>query len=179
MKVNKGDRLKVIDNRKGTFYAIANSDFDTEDEWYDVLLDQEYLAGLNNVWCKGEKVPARKGISNIEVIDRILNKRPIFRFDLIQDTGGVKTVTITNYTNHPIHDYVYDDPDTGVVKYIDKKDFNNFSSGRVYLHENNKAEALKIIRESLENRLSNTYASYVRAMNLYNMFDFVTSKEAE
>lgn len=106
--------------------------------------------------------------------------KTIFRFDLNSDTGEVKLVPITNYKPYqysPKHTYVYDDPDTGVFKYIDNEDFNTFTSGRVYLHENNKVEALKIIRESLENRLNNTYASYVRAMNLYNMFDFVASKE--
>lgn len=67
MKIEKGRKLLIKDKRKGNFFAIANKDFDTDDEWYDVILDQDYLEGMANDWVRGESVPARKGISEVEV----------------------------------------------------------------------------------------------------------------
>ena len=67
MKISKGTKLIVNDRRIGNFFAIANSDFDTDDEWYDVVLDQEHLSGSANDWIKGEHVPTRNGISNISI----------------------------------------------------------------------------------------------------------------
>lgn len=69
MKITKGTKVKVNDARKGIFYAKANSNFDTEDEWYDLILEQDYLEGLNNDWVRGEYVPVRKGISYIEIME--------------------------------------------------------------------------------------------------------------
>lgn len=68
MKILKGTKLRVDDRRKGKFFAVANSDFDTEDEWYDIVLDQDYLEGMSNDWVKGEHVPARNGLSQLIVI---------------------------------------------------------------------------------------------------------------
>lgn len=68
MKILKGTKLRVDDKRKGKFLAVANSDFDTEDERYDVVLDQNYLEGMANDWVRGEQVPARNGISKLTVI---------------------------------------------------------------------------------------------------------------
>jgi hypothetical protein len=69
MKITKGTKVKVNDKRKGIFYARANSNFDTKDEWYDLILEQDYLEGMSNDWVRGERVPARKGISYIEIIE--------------------------------------------------------------------------------------------------------------
>ena len=69
MKISKGTKLRVDDKRKGRFFAEANSDFDTEDEWYDILLDQDYLGGMSNDWVRGEHVPARNGLSRITIIE--------------------------------------------------------------------------------------------------------------
>lgn len=70
MIIKKETKLKISDNRKGVYYAIANNDFDTEDEWYDVRLDQDYLDGMSITWYRGDKIPARKGIVyNVEIID--------------------------------------------------------------------------------------------------------------
>lgn len=67
MIIRKGTKLEIRDRRKGRFYAIANADFDTNDEWYDVILEQDYLEGLANDWVRGEHVPARNGISEVRV----------------------------------------------------------------------------------------------------------------
>ena len=69
MKISKDTKLRVDDKRKGRFFAVANSDFDTEDEWYDILLDQDYLEGMNNDWVRGEHVPTRNGLSRITIIE--------------------------------------------------------------------------------------------------------------
>lgn len=105
------------------------------------------------------------------VVPNIKEKaKPIYRYDLDTRTGTVKAVIISDYSVHPIHDYVYDDPDTGAVKYIDGKDFGVFSSGRVYLLDDDKEKALKIIKESLEIRAINTYSSYLKAQKLRDLF---------
>ena len=67
MKITKGTKLLVRSSRKGNFLAVANSDFDTDDEWYDIILDQDYLEGMANDWVKGEHVPARNGIDKLEI----------------------------------------------------------------------------------------------------------------
>ena len=67
MKIKKGTKLLIKDKRKGTFLAIASEDFDTDDQWYSVILDQDYLEGMANDWIRGENVPARKGLSEVEV----------------------------------------------------------------------------------------------------------------
>ena len=69
MNITKGTKVKVNDKRKGIFYARANSNFDTDDEWYDLILDQDYLDGMSTDWVRGERVPARKGLSHIEIIE--------------------------------------------------------------------------------------------------------------
>ncbi len=68
MKVKKGQKLRVYSGRKQNYDAIAKSDFDTiKDEWYDVVLDQETVSGINTDWFKGEGVPCRKGIDKIRL----------------------------------------------------------------------------------------------------------------
>lgn len=67
MKIEKGTKLVVRHKRKGTFLAIANKDFDTDDEWYSVILDEPFLEGEVHVWLRGEEVPTRKGIAEVDV----------------------------------------------------------------------------------------------------------------
>ena len=98
------------------------------------------------------------------------NVKPIYRFDLDPKTGSVKLIIVRNYSTHPKHNYVYDDPDTGAVKFIDEKDFGAFNSGRVYLRENDKEKAIRIIKESLEIRAINTYSTYLRAQKIRDLF---------
>lgn len=68
MKILKGTKLRVTHRRQGTFLAIADKDFDIDDEWYPVILDQDYLQGLSTYWCKGECVPCRKGLVEVFVL---------------------------------------------------------------------------------------------------------------
>lgn len=67
MKIAKGENIIVHDRRKGTFKAVATEDFDTElDEFYPVI-SREFVRGAANDWDIGERVPCRKGISEIKV----------------------------------------------------------------------------------------------------------------
>ena len=67
MKIEKGTKLLIKDKRSGNFLAVASENFDTDDEWYSVTLDEDYLEGAATVWVRGEEVPARKGISEVEI----------------------------------------------------------------------------------------------------------------
>lgn len=68
MKIKAGTKLLVKDRRKGDFLGVAEKDFDTEhDEFFPVILDQDYLIGMANVWEMGERVPCRKDISFVEI----------------------------------------------------------------------------------------------------------------
>ena len=67
MKIKKGQKLTVIDSRKGTYNGVAKEDFDTDDEWYSVAVDQdESICGLNNEWFKGDSIPCRNGLATIK-----------------------------------------------------------------------------------------------------------------
>lgn len=63
---NKGDRVLVQDSRKGKFKGIVAEDFNSHDEWYPIILDQDCLNGLTNIWIKGDRIPCRKGLSVVE-----------------------------------------------------------------------------------------------------------------
>lgn len=66
MIIKKGEKITVHDKRKGKYLAIAGSDIDTDrDDWYDVILDQDFLWGAIEEWRQGDKVPARSGLSFI------------------------------------------------------------------------------------------------------------------
>jgi len=69
MKIKKGTLVKVKHSRTGNWTGKAYEDFDTEDEWYALTLESpDRVDGLNTAWVKGEKIPARKGLCEIEVI---------------------------------------------------------------------------------------------------------------
>lgn len=120
--------------------------------------------------CVEERYCHKPAIVPVPLEDFLKKIKHIYRYDLDPRTGKVKTVIISNYSQHYKHDYVYDDPDTGAVKYIDGKDFGVFSSGRVYLLDDDKEKALKIIKESLEIRAINTYSSYLKAQKIRDLF---------
>jgi len=62
MKIRKGQKLRIVCQRKGTYNAVAIKAFDTEkDDWYPVALDQDLLYGLANTWGRGENIPCRQG----------------------------------------------------------------------------------------------------------------------
>lgn len=64
MKLEKETKIIVHDKRYGKFFAIANSDIDTDiDGPFDVILDQDHL----HQFSKGDKVPIRYGMSFITI----------------------------------------------------------------------------------------------------------------
>lgn len=66
MKIKKGEILKITHNRKGTFLAKADRDFDTEkEEFYPVIVLDE-VKGLASIWKKGEYVACRSNHCSIE-----------------------------------------------------------------------------------------------------------------
>ncbi|HEX9908564.1 MAG TPA: hypothetical protein VGB78_08915 [Thermoplasmata archaeon] len=67
--VLKDAPLIVHDQRKGTYFARAGSDFvfDSESmESYDVILDQKELRGMNTTWYEGDRIPCINGLAIIE-----------------------------------------------------------------------------------------------------------------
>lgn len=70
MKVTKGQKVRVVCQRKGVYLAEATADFDTDtDEWYEVKVDQDRpIDGLNNTWYKGDDIPCRRGVATIYII---------------------------------------------------------------------------------------------------------------
>lgn len=68
MKIREGEKITVHDKRKGKYLAIAGSDIDTDkDDWYNIILDQDFLWGSTEEWRQGDKVPARKGLCFISI----------------------------------------------------------------------------------------------------------------
>ncbi len=67
--LKKGTRVAVDDARKGKFLAILDEDFDTEkggDDFFDLIVDQdEPVMGINYAWERGERIPARRGLTRI------------------------------------------------------------------------------------------------------------------
>lgn len=68
MNIVRGQRLRVVHSRKGTFYAIATADFDSATaEWYPLVVDPDggEVKGLVNEWEPGETVPCRAGLCTV------------------------------------------------------------------------------------------------------------------
>ena len=70
MKIKKGTILKIKHSRKGTFFAEAIEDFDTDKkEFYPVKIAQIKSAErLNNEWEIGEEIPCRNSLCSLEII---------------------------------------------------------------------------------------------------------------
>lgn len=69
MKIIKGTILKVYHKRKGVFCGKAKRDFDTDkEEFYPIILDEPYLAGMNTEYFKGDDVECRDCLCKVEVI---------------------------------------------------------------------------------------------------------------
>ena len=69
MLIEKGQKLRVSNVRKGTFLAVASESFDTETtEWYP-LEAAEFVEGRANVWAPGDEIPCRKCfVTRIELV---------------------------------------------------------------------------------------------------------------
>lgn len=70
MEIKKGTKLRVTHTRKGTFTGVAFEDFDTNDEFYRITVDdkQQTVMGLTTDWCVGERIPCRASLTQITVI---------------------------------------------------------------------------------------------------------------
>lgn len=72
MDIKKGTKLKVYHKRHGIFLGIAAEDFNTKKvEFYPIKLDQEVLCGLSTDWEKGDNVPCRSTLCEIEVLEEV------------------------------------------------------------------------------------------------------------
>ena len=71
MKIKKGTKLLITHFRKGRFKGIALNDFDTNDEFYPIVLNQDYKVGISLDWEQGEKIPCRGKFCTLEEIKEI------------------------------------------------------------------------------------------------------------
>mgnify|MGYP001588909923 CR=1 FL=1 len=63
MKIEKGTLVKIAHARKGTFYAIAAKNFDTEDDWYPIAVAENNanaVCGITMRWFPGEHIPCHR-----------------------------------------------------------------------------------------------------------------------
>jgi len=89
MKITKGTILNIKSVRKGDFEGIASEDFDTNDEWYHVKVNQkESISGLSTIWHYGDEIPCRKGIEYIMFECDVCHKyKKEIEFSSIGDIG--------------------------------------------------------------------------------------------
>ena len=66
MHIKEGTRLKVYHNVKGEFYAEADRDFDTTDEFYPLVALQP-VAGRNKKYKKGQTMVVRSNLCTVRV----------------------------------------------------------------------------------------------------------------
>ena len=70
MKIKKGQLVFIRHSRSGNWHGIAYEDFDTEeDEWYSICLREVGREGLVNQWVEGDKMPARRGLCKVELVE--------------------------------------------------------------------------------------------------------------
>lgn len=75
MFIAKDTRMVLINKRASEstrkYIGKATKDFDTEDEWWPIVVDQDKpVFGISAVWVKGEEIPARKQLTTlVEVLD--------------------------------------------------------------------------------------------------------------
>lgn len=70
MRVKSGQYIRVVHQRKGTFYGIATEDFDSEvAHFFPIIIAQpEGLSGVNKGWEQGEAVACRREFCQIEML---------------------------------------------------------------------------------------------------------------
>lgn len=67
--------MVLINNRASEstreYIGKAIEDFDTEDEWWPIVVDQDRCVfGISGVWHRGDEIPARKGLTTlVKVLD--------------------------------------------------------------------------------------------------------------
>lgn len=63
MKVKKGQLLRIRHARKGTFVAVALTDFDTDEvEYWPVAVAEGYVERAASDWSPGESIPCRAAL---------------------------------------------------------------------------------------------------------------------
>ncbi len=75
MFIAKDTRMVLINKRASEstreYIGKAIRDFDTEDEWWPIVVDQDRpIYGISRVWGRGDEIPARKGLTTlVKVLD--------------------------------------------------------------------------------------------------------------
>ncbi|MCK9602451.1 MAG: hypothetical protein M0R06_25620 [Sphaerochaeta sp.] len=75
MFVAKDSRMVLINKRASEstkeYIGKAIRDFDTEDDWWPIVVDQDSCVfGISAVWHRGDEIPARKGLTTlVKVLD--------------------------------------------------------------------------------------------------------------
>ena len=71
MLIKKGTKLIVKVERKGTYQAVVEHDFDTEKtKWFPLILDQDIpVKGLQGrpKWFRGDRMPARNTLTTLTI----------------------------------------------------------------------------------------------------------------
>ena len=71
MNIKKGTKLYVNHSRKGKFYAYAEKDFNTNDEWFPIILSEKsFVQGMNPTtnWRSGERIPCRSSLCTLKAV---------------------------------------------------------------------------------------------------------------
>ncbi len=68
MEITKGTILEVSHNRKGRFTAIAERNFDTEQETFYPVKTTVHVEGVVNEWVSGESIPCRGSLCTFKII---------------------------------------------------------------------------------------------------------------
>jgi hypothetical protein len=72
MIIVKNTIVEVNHCRKGIFMAMAEQDFNLEDEWYPLkIVQSEAIIGLRTVWKEGESIPCRNSLCKIKIIEEV------------------------------------------------------------------------------------------------------------
>lgn len=75
MFIAKDTRMVLINKRASRdtkeYIGKAIRDFDTEDDWWPIVVDQDRpIYGISGVWGRGDEIPARNGLTTlVEVLD--------------------------------------------------------------------------------------------------------------
>jgi hypothetical protein len=69
MDVKQGQILSINHSRHGRFKAQATRDFNTDENWYPVIVaDGEMVKGWSKDWHEGDSIPCRKSlVTHLEV----------------------------------------------------------------------------------------------------------------
>lgn len=75
MFIKKDTKMVLINKRASEstreYIGKAIRDFDTEDDWWPIVVDQDRpVRGISAVWMRGDEIPARNGLTTlVKVLD--------------------------------------------------------------------------------------------------------------